>query len=103
MLSLMTHEQKFNVCSQLVTGFLAPFADAEEGQRLELPATEAEPKGQALGDVLALLGCKEMRVCFSPKLVDQEAEAEGAGAAHGAAPGVGAETVQGALSGLMKQ
>ncbi|CAK0823833.1 unnamed protein product, partial [Prorocentrum cordatum] len=58
MLSLMTHEQKFNVCSQLVTGFLAPFADAEDGLRLELPATEAEPKGQALGDVLALLGCK---------------------------------------------
>merc|ERR1719215_2542169 len=75
MLSLMSQEQKFNVCAQLVTGFLSAFVDSEGQQRLQLPRSEGEPGGQVLSDAFALLCCKdmkEMRVCFSPKLAGQE-------------------------------
>uniref|UniRef100_A0A7S4VDN2 Condensin complex subunit 1 C-terminal domain-containing protein n=1 Tax=Alexandrium monilatum TaxID=311494 RepID=A0A7S4VDN2_9DINO len=118
MLSLMTQAQKFSVCAQLVTGFLAAFADAEGQQRLELPRLESEPGGQALSDAFSLLCCKEMRVCFSPKLAGQEDEdspeadgsASGAGASAGsgaasAATGgaSGAEAARGAFSGLLRR
>eukprot|EP00930_Biecheleria_cincta_P044312 TRINITY_DN30430_c0_g2_i1.p1 TRINITY_DN30430_c0_g2~~TRINITY_DN30430_c0_g2_i1.p1 ORF type:complete len:1380 (-),score=278.00 TRINITY_DN30430_c0_g2_i1:589-4728(-) len=92
MLSLMTREQKFNVCCQLVTGFLAHFTASEEWQRLELPSSDATPGGQALSDAFVLLGCKEMRVCFSPRAAavqeDEDAEADALEAARGVFSGV---------------
>lgn len=92
MLSLMTREQKFNVCCQLVTGFLAHFTVSEEWQRLELPSSDATPGGQALSDAFVLLGCKEMRVCFSPRAAavqeDEDAEADALEAARGVFSGV---------------
>jgi len=63
MLSLMTSDQKFNVCAQLVTTLLAAFVDAEDAQ--PLPTNTAEPAGQTLSDGLKILCCKEMRICFS--------------------------------------
>jgi len=65
MLSLMSPDQKYHVCLQVVTKFLASFIEAEK--RIELPSDKACPGGQALHDVLWLLVCKEMRICFSPK------------------------------------
>lgn len=92
MLSLMTREQKFNVCCQLVTTFLAHFTVSEEWQRLELPSNDATPGGQALSDAFVLLGCKEMRVCFSPRAAsvqeDEDAEADALEAARGVLSGV---------------
>jgi len=70
MLSLMTNEQKFSLCSQMVTAFLTPFTDIED--RIELPESDASPCGQALHDILSLLVCKEMRICFSPKQASQD-------------------------------
>eukprot|EP00931_Biecheleriopsis_adriatica_P028167 TRINITY_DN16841_c0_g1_i1.p1 TRINITY_DN16841_c0_g1~~TRINITY_DN16841_c0_g1_i1.p1 ORF type:complete len:1438 (-),score=393.32 TRINITY_DN16841_c0_g1_i1:43-4317(-) len=95
MLGLMTREQKFNVCCQLVTGFLAAFVDVEEGQRLPLPGEEAGPGGHCLADAFALLSCKEMRVCFSPKAAGPEEE-EGSSAAC-------AEAARGVFSGVLKR
>lgn len=120
MLALMTREQKFTVCSQLVTGFLAPFVEGSEdsaespvgaGQQqhlIELPRSASEPAGQALGDALALLGCKEMRICFSPKLagqVEDEVDSLGCASAAGtaAAAGTGGEVARGALSGMLRR
>jgi len=109
MLSLMTNKQKFSVCSQIVTGFLAPFVEVEDA--ISLPRSERETGGQALSDVLALLSCKEMRICFSTKqTVLEEGSAVGSGveqgsiSSSGCAPGSAeGEVVRDALSSLLKQ
>eukprot|EP00933_Yihiella_yeosuensis_P016339 TRINITY_DN13999_c0_g1_i1.p1 TRINITY_DN13999_c0_g1~~TRINITY_DN13999_c0_g1_i1.p1 ORF type:complete len:515 (+),score=118.48 TRINITY_DN13999_c0_g1_i1:386-1930(+) len=119
MLRLMNREQKFNVCSQLVTGFLAAFTgDAGEDSpcslapsqagssfmgstALRLPKREFEPGGQALGDALAILGCKEMRICFSPKLAGADVEDE-EDPTSATAAGAG-EAARGVLSGVLKR
>mmetsp|Transcript_3073 Transcript_3073/g.8914 ORF Transcript_3073/g.8914 Transcript_3073/m.8914 type:complete len:1267 (-) Transcript_3073:202-4002(-) len=74
MLARTTNEQKFNVCRQVIS-FLAGFT-AED-----LPATRSEQGGQALADSLALMSCKEMRVCFSSKCDEEGAVAEAASGA----------------------
>jgi condensin-2 complex subunit D3 len=98
MLSAMTNEQKFSVCNQMVTSFLAPFTDAETP--IDLPRAVGSPGGQALHDVLTLLVCKEMRICFSPKQATQEDEIEQSGAP---ANQIGAEAAQTALAGMFKR
>jgi len=100
MLSLMSQEQKFNVCAQLVTGFLSGFADSEEQHRLQLPRSEAEPGGQVLSDAFALLCCKElkeMRVCFSPKLAGQDEDETGESG------GMDAEAARSTFAGLLRK
>jgi len=87
MLSMMTNEQKFNICAQIVTTLLAAFVDAEE--KIDLPTTIDEPGGQALSDGLSLLCCKEMRICFTTQKAGQDEEApEGDKASADAARGV---------------
>lgn len=87
MLSLMTNEQKFNICAQIVTTLLSAFVDSEE--KIELPTTIDEPGGQALSDGLSLLCCKEMRICFTTQKAGQDEEApEGDKASADAARGV---------------
>lgn len=113
-LSLLTAEHKFLICSQMVTGFLSGFTAVEDARRLQLPRTLNEPAGQALGDILDLLSCKEMRICFSPKLAAEDEEDEldappggssGTGVAGGGGPAnrAGAEAARGALSGMLRQ
>lgn len=93
----MSNEHKFNVCQQLVTGLLAAFVDPENP--IELPASRSESGGQALADCLSLLGCKEMRVCFSTKLEAEDVEGAGATPANSA----GAEVARGALSAVLRK
>jgi len=100
LLSLMSREHKFSVCAQLVTVLLASFIEEEE--RLLLPKDETEPGGQALDDVLALLGCKEMKVCFSGQASAEEAiDAELA--ASQAVSAAGVAVAQGALSAMLRK
>jgi len=94
MLALMSNEQKFSVCAQIVTTLLAAFVDAEE--RLELPQTVREPAGQVLSDGLALLCCQEMRICFSARQAGQDDEGEPEG-------GAGGEAARGVLSSILKR
>jgi hypothetical protein len=103
-LSTLSREQKFTVCSQLVTVFLAAFVDEE--LQLVLPDSADSPCGQALHDVLALLSCQEMRICFSAtspedELLSDESAAAG-GAADAAAPLAG-EAARNALSGVLRR
>jgi len=87
MLSMMTSEQKFNICAQIVTTLLAAFVDSEE--KMELPTTIDEPGGQALSDGLSLLCCKEMRICFTTQKAGGDEDApEGDKASADAARGV---------------
>lgn len=72
MLALMSSDQKFNVCAQIVTTLLAAFVDSED--KIDLPATVASAGGQALSDGLALLCCKEMRICFTTQRASQDDE-----------------------------
>lgn len=97
MLALMSQEQKFHVCAQLVTGFLSAFVDSEGQQRLPLPRTEREPGGQVLSDAFALLCCKEMRVCFNPKLAAQDEDE------IGETGGMDAEAARSAFAGLLRK
>lgn len=96
MLALMSNDQKFNVCAQIVTTLLASFVDSEE--RIALPTSVEEPAGQALGDGLALLSCKEMRICFSTQKGGGEEE-EAADATEKA----NAEAARGVLSSILKR
>lgn len=70
MLSSMSSDQKFGVCAQLVTTLLASFVDADSG--VALPQTADEPAGQVLSDALAILSCREMRVCYTAPATCQE-------------------------------
>jgi len=97
MLSLMSNDQKFNACAQIVTTLLASFVDAEE--TIELPRTTAEPAGQALSDGLALLCCKEMRICFTTQKAGQDEDGE----AEGASDRASAEAARGVLSSILKR
>jgi hypothetical protein len=98
-LSLMTNEQKFTLYSQMVSVFLTPFVEVED--RVELPRCAKGPCGQSLHDVLALLVCKEMRICFSPKQASQDDDADVAGAAG---PNqVGAEEARTAVTRMFKR
>jgi condensin-2 complex subunit D3 len=94
-LSTLTRDQKFNVCSQLVTGFLSAFVDEE--MHLKLPTSESSPSGQALHDVLALLSCQEMRICFTAATsVDDDVALDETGAP-------GADAARTALSGVLRR
>merc|ERR1719210_1201025 len=97
MLTLMSNEQKFSVCAQIVTTLLAAFVDSEE--KIELPQTMAEPAGQALNDGLALLCCKEMRICFTTKSAGQDEDGE----AEGVGDKAKAEAARGVLSSILKR
>jgi len=97
MLTLMSNDQKFNVCAQIVTTLLAAFVDAEE--KIDLPATTGEPAGQALSDGLALLCCKEMRICFTTQRVGQDEDGE----ADGTGDKASAEAARGVLSSILKR
>mmetsp|Transcript_34803 Transcript_34803/g.75882 ORF Transcript_34803/g.75882 Transcript_34803/m.75882 type:complete len:1483 (+) Transcript_34803:46-4494(+) len=101
MLANMSNDQKFSVCAQIVTTLLAAFIDAEE--RTELPQTVGEPAGQALRDGLALLSCKEMRICFSTQKAGQDEELGDAEGANGEATKAGAEAARGVLSSILKR
>mmetsp|Transcript_90793 Transcript_90793/g.228334 ORF Transcript_90793/g.228334 Transcript_90793/m.228334 type:complete len:1521 (-) Transcript_90793:289-4851(-) len=102
MLSLMSSEQKFNVCAQIVTTLLAAFVDAEEAT--ELPKTTAEPAGQTLSDGLVLLCCKEMRICFTTQRAGQEDEdVEGGGGAGGDGKQSAADATRGVLNYVLKR
>merc|ERR1719210_571844 len=97
MLALMSNDQKFNVCAQIVTTLLAAFVDSEE--KTELPQTTAEPSGQALSDGLALLCCKEMRICFTTQKAGQDEDGE----AEGGGDKASAEAARGVLSSILKR
>jgi len=97
MLTLMSNDQKFNVCAQIVTTLLAAFVDAEE--KIDLPVTTDEPAGQALSDGLALLCCKEMRICFTTQRAGQDEDGE----ADGTGDKAGAEAARGVLSSILKR
>merc|ERR1719210_2159231 len=97
MLALMSNDQKFNVCAQIVTTLLAAFVDSEE--KIELPQTMCEPAGQALNDGLALLCCKEMRICFTTKSAGQDEDGE----AEGVGDKAKAEAARGVLSSILKR
>eukprot|EP00419_Tripos_fusus_P031091 CAMPEP_0172781380 /NCGR_PEP_ID=MMETSP1074-20121228/203391_1 /TAXON_ID=2916 /ORGANISM="Ceratium fusus, Strain PA161109" /LENGTH=1661 /DNA_ID=CAMNT_0013618357 /DNA_START=42 /DNA_END=5028 /DNA_ORIENTATION=+ len=94
---LMSNDQKFNVCAQIVTTLLAAFVDAEE--KIDLPVTTDEPAGQALSDGLALLCCKEMRICFTTQRAGQDEDGE----ADGTGDKAGAEAARGVLSSILKR
>jgi len=97
MLTLMSNDQKFNVCAQIVTTLLAAFVDAEE--KIDLPTTITEPAGQALSDGLALLCCKEMRICFTTQRAGQDEDGE----AEGGGDKASAEAARGVLSSILKR
>mmetsp|Transcript_90837 Transcript_90837/g.265922 ORF Transcript_90837/g.265922 Transcript_90837/m.265922 type:complete len:1504 (+) Transcript_90837:65-4576(+) len=97
MLTLMSNDQKFNVCAQIVTTLLAAFVDSEE--KIELPQTIVEPAGQALSDGLALLCCKEMRICFTTQRAGQDEDGE----AEGGGDKASAEAARGVLSSILKR
>merc|ERR1719410_541749 len=97
MLTLMPNDHKFNVCAQIVTTLLAAFVDAEE--KIDLPATTAEPAGQALSDGLALLCCKEMRICFTTQKAGQDEDGE----VDGTGDKASAEAARGVLSSILKR
>mmetsp|Transcript_34181 Transcript_34181/g.66164 ORF Transcript_34181/g.66164 Transcript_34181/m.66164 type:complete len:1576 (+) Transcript_34181:42-4769(+) len=97
MLTLMSNDQKFNVCAQIVTTLLAAFVDAEE--KIDLPITTDEPAGQALSDGLALLCCKEMRICFTTQKAGQDEDGE----ADGTGDKASAEAARGVLSSILKR
>jgi len=97
MLTLMSNDQKFNVCAQIVTTLLAAFVDAEE--KIDLPTTTDEPAGQALSDGLALLCCKEMRICFTTQRAGQDEDGE----ADGTGDKASAEAARGVLSSILKR
>lgn len=97
MLTLMSNDQKFNVCAQIVTTLLAAFVDSEE--KIELPPTIGEPAGQALSDGLALLCCKEMRICFTTQKAGQDEDGE----AEGGGDKASAEAARGVLSSILKR
>merc|ERR1719456_1444430 len=91
----MTNEHKYHIFSQIVTNILQPFVDVED--KVDLPASESDPAGQVLNDSLSLLGCKEMRICFSTKQADAATDGQQSGAQ-------GAEEVtRGILSSLLKR
>jgi len=91
----------------MVKGFLSAYLDLGDSRRLDLPQHENQAAGQALSDILALLACKEMRVCFSSKLANQSGHGEGdtgAGPGGGATSNCpGAEVAAGALSGMLRK
>jgi hypothetical protein len=97
MLTLMSNDQKFNVCAQIVTTLLAAFVDAEE--KIDLPTTTDEPAGQALSDGLALLCCKEMRICFTTQRAGEDED----GQADGTGDKASAEAARGVLSSILKR
>jgi len=82
----------------MVTSFLTPFVEGED--RVDLPRTEGGPCGQALHDVLSLLVCKEMRICFSPKQACQEDDAD---LPSSTASQINAEAARTALAGMFKR
>jgi len=69
--------------------------------RVRLPQRLQGPGGQTLSDILILLACKEMRVCFSSKLASQAGEEEVP--TQGAVADPGVETARGALSGMLRK
>mmetsp|Transcript_77651 Transcript_77651/g.251444 ORF Transcript_77651/g.251444 Transcript_77651/m.251444 type:complete len:1503 (-) Transcript_77651:170-4678(-) len=100
MLSLMTSDQKFNVCAQIVTTLLASFVDAEEAT--PLPKSAAEPAGQTLSDGLTLLCCKEMRICFTTQRAGQDDEDVEGGGGGDEKKGA-ADAARGVLSSILKR
>mmetsp|Transcript_88251 Transcript_88251/g.244931 ORF Transcript_88251/g.244931 Transcript_88251/m.244931 type:complete len:342 (+) Transcript_88251:786-1811(+) len=98
MLSLMTPDQRFGVCAQLVTTLLASFVDAEAG--VAMPKALDEPAGQVLADSLALIACREMRLCFGVPQhrpgQDDECTGEGGG-------GPGVEAARSLLSEALRR
>jgi len=94
MLSLMTNEQKYHVCAQIVNRLLQAFTDSEEN--IELPGDLCEPAGQVLSDGLKLLWCKEMRICFSAGKAGQDEETPEGEKAD-------AEAARGVLSSILKR
>jgi len=94
MLSLMTNEQKYNVCAQIVNRLLQSFVDSEE--KIELPRDPKEPAGQVLSDGLKLLWCKEMRICFSAGKVGHDEETPEGEKAD-------VEAARGVLSSILKR
>ncbi|CAE8663930.1 unnamed protein product, partial [Polarella glacialis] len=96
MLGLMSSDQKFNVCAQIITTLLAAFVDSED--RIELPATAQEPGGQALSDGLSVLCCKEMRICFTTQRAGQDEDDTADGAEKASA-----EAARGVLSSILKR
>lgn len=94
MLSLMTNEQKYNVCAQIVNRLLQAFIDSEE--KIELPSDPREPAGQVLSDGLKLLWCKEMRICFSAGKAGQDEETPEGEKAD-------VEAARGVLSSILKR
>jgi len=96
MLALMSNDQKFNVCAQIVTTLLAAFVDSEE--KIDLPSTILEPAGQVLSDGLSLLCCKEMRICFTTQRNSQDDEGHDDGGEKATA-----EAARGVLSSILKR
>jgi len=68
-------------------------------KKIDLPATTGEPAGQALSDGLALLCCKEMRICFTTQRVGQDEDGE----ADGTGDKASAEAARGVLSSILKR
>eukprot|EP00397_Hematodinium_sp_SG-2012_P000402 GEMP01000402.1.p1 GENE.GEMP01000402.1~~GEMP01000402.1.p1 ORF type:complete len:1384 (+),score=336.58 GEMP01000402.1:128-4279(+) len=64
MLSKMTNEQKFTVVGSIVKDILAAFIETDEFS-VPFPIGAEDAGTHVMTDCLALLGCKEMKVCFS--------------------------------------
>jgi len=102
MLASMTNEQKFQVCSQIVGTLLSAFVEGEAP--IPLPQSERQAGGRALIDGLAMLSCKELRVCFSAKQAVEEAGEDcNSTQTVSAVEGHAAEAARGALSSVLKR
>jgi len=92
MLSTMSNEQKFGLVQHIVKDIVGAFVEMND-RKQPIPTDSTEPAYSALCDALALLGARELKVCFVKDTTDPDdddpegmAELAAAAASGGAAP-----------------